>query len=223
MPVHSQEGYIGRLYVVRDVTDERAIDRMKSDFVAMVSHELRTPLTSIKGYIDILLEQELPDPMRREFLQIVSSNTDRLMALISDLLDVARIEEGAIELIFRRHQLSPIIRNVVNLLQPQIDAKQQKLLVDISSNLPSIRCDADRVIQILTNLISNAHKYTPAGGAITLQAWHSPEYIHISIIDNGIGIAKEDQARLFNKFFRAKNRAKQAVGSRNTSVWMLAS
>ncbi|KAB8145660.1 PAS domain S-box protein [Chloroflexia bacterium SDU3-3] len=213
MPVHSQEGYIGRLYVVRDVTDERAIDRMKSDFVAMVSHELRTPLTSIKGYIDILLEQELPDPMRREFLQIVSSNTDRLMALISDLLDVARIEEGAIELIFRRHQLSPIIRNVVNLLQPQIDAKQQKLLVDISSNLPSIRCDADRVIQILTNLISNAHKYTPAGGAITLQAWHSPEYIHISIIDNGIGIAKEDQARLFNKFFRAKNRAKQAVGT----------
>lgn len=215
-PVRSGTGeFLGRLYALRDVTHEREVDRMKSEFVSLVSHELRTPLTSIKGYIDLLMDGDAGalNEEQQDYLAIVQNNADRLVALINDLLDVSRIESGRIEL--RREPLDLVrsIAGVAALLRPQIEAKGQRLTLDLAKDLPAVSGDADRVTQILTNLLSNAYKYTPRGGSITIEAHRSEgNYVLVAVRDTGIGLAPEEQAQLFTKFYRARNALTQEVG-----------
>ncbi len=208
------EDYLGRLYVFRDVTREKEVDRMKSEFVSLVSHELRTPLTSIKGYVDLLLEGEVGEiPQdQQEFLGIIKSNADRLVTLINDLLDISRIESGRVELKLTTLEMPRVIQGVASLLRPQIEGKGQNLTLDLPDGLPSVSGDADRVTQIVTNLVSNAHKYTPAGGSITVFARAEDAWVRIAVQDSGIGLSPEEQSQLFTKFFRAKNRTTQEVG-----------
>jgi len=207
--------YLGRLYVFRDVTREREIDRMKSEFVSMVSHELRTPLTSIKGYVDLLQADQVGtlNATQREFLNIVKANTDRLVQLINDLLDLSRIEARRIELQRQPLDLPRLVEGVVATLQPQLRAKQQELLLDLPPDLPPAWGDPDRVIQILTNLVSNAHKYTPAAGKITITARAQEAWVRVDVADTGIGLSREDQARLFSRFFRASSAARDVPGT----------
>ncbi|MCX6024465.1 MAG: PAS domain S-box protein, partial [Chloroflexi bacterium] len=172
-PVHAGDGeHLGRLFVFRDVTREREVDRMKSEFVSLVLHELRTPLTSIKGYVDLLIDGEVGEVTddQHEFLSIVKNNADRLVSLINDLLDISRIESGRIELNLSNVDLVRLIESVTTTLRPQVDAREQHLTVAMQEGLPLVRGDADRISQILFNLISNAYKYTPHGGAITVAA-----------------------------------------------------
>lgn len=213
-PIHSQDGYIGRLYTFRDVTDAHAIDQMKSDFVSMVSHELRTPLTCIKGYVDMLLDGEVGriSPVQVEYLGIVKENSDRLMMLINDLLDVTRADSGTIELRCDATDFSRIMHNVLRALLPQMQHKRQQLTLDIQESLPLIWCDADRVTQIMTNLISNAHKYTPPGGTISIHAHAQDGTLSVAVQDNGVGISVGDHAHVFRRFFRAKHAATKDVG-----------
>ena len=213
-PVHSQDMYIGRLYAFRDVTHERAVDRMKSEFVSMVSHELRTPLTCIKGYVDMLLDGDVGTiaPVQAEYLTIVKNNSDRLMMLINDLLDVAKAESGRIELRYEFTDFSHIIHDVVTTLLPQMHQKQQQLVLDLQEPLPLIWCDPGRVAQIMTNLLSNAHKYTNQGGTISIHAHAQDGTLSIAVQDNGIGISAEDQAHIFTRFFRAKQRIAKDIG-----------
>jgi signal transduction histidine kinase/CheY-like chemotaxis protein len=205
--------YLGRLYVFHDVTKEREVDRMKSEFVSMVSHELRTPLTSIKGYVDLLQTGEVGELTndQRDFLAIVKTNTDRLVDLINELLDISRIEAGRVELRRKALDLPALIQQVADTMRPQLQAKRQKLTLDLPPNLPPVSGDSDRVIQILTNLVSNAHKYTPVEGSLTIAARDEGDHVRVDIADTGIGLSKEDQAQLFSKFFRAQNRATQEV------------
>ncbi len=210
----SQNEYLGHLYVFHDITKEREIDRMRNEFVSMVSHELRTPLTSIKGYVDLLQSNQVGtlNDTQREFLNIVKTNTDRLVKLINDLLDLSRIEAGRIELHRQALDLSRLIRLVTETMHPQLHAKQQELILDIPPDLPSVWGDHDRVIQILTNLVSNAHKYTPAAGKITIAAHTaSDNWVRVDVTDTGIGLSEEDQTHLFSRFFRAQNRATQDI------------
>ena len=204
---------LGRLYVFHDVTKEREVDRMKSEIVSMVSHELRTPLTSIKGYVDLLQAGEVGDlaEEQRKFLDIVKTSTDRLVELINELLDLSRIEAGRVELKCKALDLAPVIHQVANTMHPQIRAKQQQLTLDLPPDLPPVWGDPDRVIQILTNFVSNAHKYTPTGGSITITARGAGDQVRVDVRDTGVGLSKEDQAQLFSKFFRAKNRATEGV------------
>ncbi|GAC1431772.1 MAG: hypothetical protein NVS4B1_30460 [Ktedonobacteraceae bacterium] len=215
-PVRSANAeYIGRLYVFRDVTHEREVDRMKSEFVSLVSHELRTPLTSIKGYIDLLVDGDAGElnEEQLEYLGIAKNNADRLVALINDLLDVSRIESGKVELQRTVVDLVRLIQNAASSLRPQIDAKGQHLELDLSRTPHAVLADADRVTQILTNLLSNAYKYTPPGGTISVIA-HGEENdrVRVEVKDTGIGLSSEEMGKLFTKFFRAKNRTTQAVG-----------
>jgi signal transduction histidine kinase len=169
-PVHGADHQlIGRLHVLRDVTGEREVDRMKSEFVSLVSHELRTPLTSIKGYVDLLLAGEVGEVAaeQQEFLTIVKNNSDRLVALVSDLLDLSRIEAGRIDLRYTTLDLSALVGSVVATFRPQVERKGQQVVLELADTLPAVMGDSDRVTQILTNLVSNAHKYTPSGGRIT--------------------------------------------------------
>lgn len=206
--------YLGRLYVFRDVTQERELERLRNEFVSMVSHELRTPLTSIKGYVDLLQAEQFGTLTltQREFLNIVKTNTDRLVQLINDLLDLSRIEAGRIELNYQSLDLSRLVQVVVETMHPQLRAKQQELVLAIPADVPPVWGDSERVIQILTNLVSNAHKYTPVQGKITIAA-HALDngWVQVDITDTGIGLRPEDQAMLFSKFFRAKDRLTQQI------------
>jgi signal transduction histidine kinase len=190
------------------------VNRRKTDFVTLVSHELRTPLTSMTGFIALLLEG-LGGPLRkrqREWLEIIGENADRLVTLIDDLLDMARIEVGKIELKRTPLDLAPLIREVANALRPQLEGKGQGLTLDLAEALPAIVGDADRIRQILTNLLSNAMKYTASGGRITITASGDASHVRIAVRDTGIGLSPEDQTQLFTPFFRAQQEAIQEIG-----------
>ncbi len=187
------------------------VNQLKSEFVSLVSHELRTPLTSIMGYAELLLAGEVGNVTeeQREFLGIMKGNADRMLELINDLLDISRIEAGKVELKRTTLDLAHVIQTVASLLRPQIEAKRQLLTLDLAESLPVVFGDAERIMQILTNLLSNAHKYTPPGGRIRVTTHAENGSVRISIQDTGIGLSPDDQAQLFTKFFRAQNRATQ--------------
>ncbi|RNC73128.1 MAG: PAS domain S-box protein, partial [Desulfuromonadales bacterium] len=213
---------LGRLYVFRDVTRERELDRMKSDFVSLVSHELRTPLTSIAGYVEMLVDGDA-GPLseeQEEYLGIVKRNTDRLTTLINDLLDVTRIEAGKIQLKREPLALSSIIRGVAQSLLPPMEAKEQTLTIDLPDDLPAVYGDGNRVVQIVTNLLSNAHKYTPRHGAIAISGGREGATVRVDIRDTGIGLSPDDQAKLFSRFFRADNPTTREVGGTGLGLWI---
>jgi PAS domain S-box-containing protein len=205
---------IGRLFVFRDVTHEREVDRMKTEFVALVSHELRTPLTSIKGFTDLILDGDAGEVNEetREYLEIVKSNADRLVALVNDLLDISRLESGRVQLKLEDLDLSEVVASVQRTLSEQIAAKGQTLSVEIDPDLPLVRADHDKMIQIVTNYLSNAYKYTPAGGDIRIQVERAGTLARLAVTDTGYGISPEDQARLFTRFYRVDNSIIREIG-----------
>lgn len=187
-------------------------NRLKTEFVSMVSHELRIPLTSIQGYAELLLEDEQIAEAQRESLTIVKNNSDRLLGLINDLLDLSRIEAGRVDLHRRSLDLARLILDVAGSLRLLIDAKRQRLRLDLGDALPAVWADADRVTQILTNLISNAHKYTPVEGSIVVAARRDDGFVRVDVSDSGIGLSPEERAQLFTKYFRAHDRSPEAGG-----------
>lgn len=213
-PVHSDGRFLGRLYGLRDVTQERELDRMKTEFVSQVSHELRTPLTAIKGFTDLMLDGDAGEvnEEQEEYLQIVKQNVDRLVSLINDLLDVARIESGRIKLKIEAIDLRAIVDLVVATMHPLIDAKDQSLTVEIAPDLPPARGDHDRILQVVTNLVSNAYKYTPAGGALRVEVSRSDDWLQVAVQDTGIGIPPEDIPKLFTRFFRVDTSLTREIG-----------
>jgi len=192
----------------------RRANDAKTEFVSFVSHELKQPMTSIRGYTDLLIKGaggELTDA-QRSFLDTVRANADRMNVMVSDLLDVSRIESGRIRLVFASVAIEQVIQDTLQTISRQIKAKKQTLEVDLAPNLPPVWGDRDRLVQIVTNVVSNAHKYTPEGGSITVrvQRWSDGQgdgeqncFVLCSVADTGIGIAPKDQARLFTKYFRA--------------------
>jgi signal transduction histidine kinase len=187
------------------------VDRLKSEFVTNVSHELRTPMTSIKGYADILLmgaAGSLTEDQSR-FLEVIKNNADRLSILVNDLLDISRIESGQVQLVLRPIQTGEVITMVLDTLRGRIDEenKPMTLEADVPADLPPVEADRERLTQILMNLADNAFNYSQAGGAITLRARVDPAHSEmlIEVSDSGIGIAPEDQGRLFDRFYRGED------------------
>jgi len=214
-PVMTKGGrFLGRLYVFRDVTHEREVDRMKTQFVSMVSHELRTPLTSIKGFTEMILDEDFGEinEEQREFLGIVEANADRLIALVNDLLDISRIESGRVELKLATADVDEMITIVVATMDHLIEEKSQTLEVVIDQNLPQLELDRDRIIQVLTNLVSNAYKYTQAGGHIRISVEREGEFAGFAVADNGFGISEKDQEKLFTRFFRVDSELTREIG-----------
>lgn len=213
--INVDQAYVGRLYVWHDVTRERQVDRMKSEFVSMVSHELRTPLTSIKGYIDLLLADESVGELtglQREFLEITQNNTRRLASLVNDLLDLTAIESGKIELHREPLDLNRLIRELLPSFQPFWDARRQTFTLHLPEPAPIVCGDARRVTQILSNLLSNAHKYTPDEGHIDLSVEVAESVARVNVTDSGIGLSIEEQAQLFTRFYRARNAITEVGG-----------
>ncbi len=206
--------YLGRLYVFRDVTHEREVDRMKTQFVSMVSHELRTPLTSIKGFTEMILDEDFGEinEEQREFLGIVESNADRLISLVNDLLDISRIESGRVQLKRELVDVEEMITIVVATLEHLIAEKAQALEVVVEQDLPPVELDRDRIVQVLTNLLSNAYKYTQTGGHIRLSAERADGALYFAVADNGFGISEQDQEKLFTRFFRVDSELTREIG-----------
>ncbi|HSJ52631.1 MAG TPA: response regulator, partial [Anaerolineae bacterium] len=187
-------------------TREAEVDRMKSDFVSIVSHELRTPLTAIKGYLDLILMGAAGPVSKQQgsFLEIARSNTVRLHVLVSDLLDLSRIESGKVDLDVQVVSIPQIVEQVSRTLQKEFADRGMTLARDVPEDLPEIFGDPGRITQILTNLLSNAYKYTREGGA-TVRARVVDGFLRVDVVDTGVGISPQDQARLFTRFFRAED------------------
>lgn len=181
----------------------------KNRFISVISHELRIPMTSIRGYTDLLRQQAVGpiNEQQRSFLETIRNNVDRMAALVSDLSDISRIESGRLKLEPRWIDLSQLIDETIMTLRPKLDEKGHQLTCELTSGLQEVFADPTRVSQVLTNLLTNAIKYTPNGGSIWLRVHRENETIRIEVQDSGIGIAPEDQKRLFEQFFRSEDRA----------------
>ncbi len=213
-PVTAADGRrIGRLFVLRDVTRETEVDRMKTEFISTVSHELRTPLTSIRGFVDLILDGDA-GPItgeQREFLELVSRSTVRLANLINDLLDVEKIEAGRIEIRSEQVDLAPILQHVTKTFTVSAQEKGLSLDLQIDGPLPPLLGDADRLTQVFTNLVSNAVKYTKTG-SVTVRAGVRGGRLVVDVIDTGIGLSKESLEHLFTRFFRVDNEYTREIG-----------
>ncbi|MGD1943596.1 MAG: ATP-binding protein [Leptolyngbyaceae cyanobacterium] len=219
----SRENAKGIAITVQDVTREVALNEAKSQFISNVSHELRTPLFNIKSFIETLHEygDELSQEERQEFLETTNHETDRLTRLVNDVLDLSRLESN------RRYQFGE-----VELLQPieqtlrtyQLNARDKKVTLhhEVEPNLPPARGNYDLLLQVFGNLVGNSLKFTEAGGKVMIRAYRLPhrdhpddldEFIRVEIADTGIGIASEDQAAIFDRFFRVENRVHTLEGT----------
>lgn len=182
----------------------KKMDKLKSDFLSMVSHELRTPLTSIKAFAEILLSNPDEDlETRQEFLSIINNESERLTRLINDILDLSKIESGKIEWHIRRVALESLVKQVTSSFQGLTNEKGIKIEIDTTENLPRVYVDEDSIIQVLTNLLSNALKFTPNKGKIkvAIRLTEEPIYgVMVSVSDTGIGIKEEDLEVIFEKF-----------------------
>ena len=212
----STNAYLGRLYVLRDITREREAERLKAEFSALVSHGLRSPLTSIKGYTDLLVQQEETGPLtnlQQEFLEIVQSNTRRLLSLVDDLLDMWRLEAQTMVIHAAPLDLHSLIRDVTRSMRPQIEERRQHLSLRLASSHLTVLGDEKRVGQILTNLLTYAANHTPVGGRIDWKTEPVGTMVRITCSTSG-HLSAEDLAAFNHPFFHVTALSpSQMVGS----------
>ncbi len=200
-------------------------NRSKTEFISFVAHELKNPMTSIRGYTDLLKSGQVGDvsDMQVQFLGTIRSNVDRMTRLVSDLADVARIETGHLRLEMSPISVKDVIDETLRGLQSQIEEKEQELVIEIPNKLPFIFADHTRMVQVLTNLVSNAHKYTPEGGKIWVgaqaetitdeESGEPHEVVHHWVRDTGIGMTEDEVEQLFQKFYRTQRGKDMAQGT----------
>ena len=197
----------------------KRLDELKSSFVSVAAHELRSPLTSISGYVEMLLDEEF-GPLaaaQRAPLETLRASARRLLEITNNLLDVTRIETGRIELVLQPTDLPALVEAVAEEYAPQLRARGQRLTLQAAPGLRSALCDRTRAAQIIGNLLSNAVKFTGHGGLITIRIDRiAGDDLQISVADNGVGIAQDDQPKLFTRFYRAGSA--QATGANGAGL-----
>lgn len=202
--------------LLREEVTRRALEEvshLKTEFVSLVSHELRTPLTSIQGYVKLLLEGHTGklNALQSEFLTTVNRNTEKLIALVNDLLDISRIESGRLELFMEPLDLSEVVANEIETLKAQANEKDIQIIVDFEEGLTKVKADSHRLGQIISNLLSNAIKYSPPHSKVKITANQMGKNVLVKVIDSGIGIAPEERAKLFQRFYRSSDQAVQST------------
>jgi PAS domain S-box-containing protein len=195
---------------LRDISSRKELDRLKDELVSTVSHELRTPLTSMRGFVELLLEREFAPEEQRQFLGIVDTEIKRLGKLIDDFLDLQRLEAGKLDYVFERQALRPLIEEAVRMFEHTSDQHSYALALP-EGDLP-VSVDGDRLRQTLRNLISNATKYSPDGGTVTIGAELREGKVRVWVRDQGIGMDAATQKKLFTRFYRADSTATRRIG-----------
>ena len=211
-PLKDLEGYLAGLVVVlRDITRTRELERMKSAFLNTVSHELRTPITSIRAFSELMLRKDADAATVREWSAVINEEAERLNRLIDDLLDVSRLEAGKqLSVAKRPVELAPLLERFWSLVAAR--ETSHPLALSLNPDLTVAELDPDRFIQILSNLVSNAVKYSPNGGAVELSVdFAPPQHLRVEVRDHGMGLGPEDQAHLFEKFYRVEGASMQGI------------
>ena len=210
------EDVSGVVAVLHDVTREKEIAQMKTDFVSNVSHELKTPLSSIKAYVEMLVDGEAEDEKTRgEFYDIIAFETDRLHRLIENILNISRIESGVVKVVKEPVSLTSVVKQVMDVAAPQAKIKNIELVESLAPVYYQIEADEDMIYQAVLNLISNAIKYTPEGGRVNVGVSVDERrgMAVCEVSDTGLGIPAEDLPHIFDKFYRVKSSRKMAKGT----------
>jgi two-component system phosphate regulon sensor histidine kinase PhoR len=206
----------GVVAVLHDVTREKEIARMKTDFVSNVSHELKTPLASIKAYVEMLVDGEARDEKtRREFYEIISTETDRLHRLIENILNISRIESGVVKMVREPISLTAVVKQALDVTAPQARAKNVRIMERLAPMVYQVEADRDMICQAVLNLLANAIKYTGSGGtvAVAVRAEELRGVVVCEVSDTGVGIPPQDLPHIFDKFYRVQANARLAKGT----------
>jgi signal transduction histidine kinase len=211
-PVTRKDGtVVARIWTLREVTADQRLERLRDAFVAAVSHELRTPLTSITGFLEMLGdEEEELSPAGRTYLSVIRRGTSRLQRIVEDLLLVAQIEANRLELEPEPTDLAELATAAVEAARPDAAEQGIDLRLDAADSLP-LEADAGRLRQVLDSLVSNALKFTPAGGTVSVTASNSGRALRVEVADTGIGIPQEEIGQLFSRFYRASTATRRAI------------
>lgn len=207
-------GSSGAVAVLRDISVHKAMQKRNAEFVSSVSHEMKTPLASIRAYVELLVDGDAEDEAtREEFLQVINSQADRLQRLVENLLNLARIEAGVVQVNKQSRPLNEILDEAARVVQPAAEAKRIQLVTDLSPLFLGVLADRDMLLQAVINLLSNAVKYTPEGGRVTLRSRTADEEVLFEVEDTGVGLNEEDSQRVFEKFYRVKKDRNMASGT----------
>lgn len=208
---------VGMVSILSDVTKQKELTRMQNEFMANVTHDLRAPIHAMKLSVNAILEGSA-GPVSKDqekMLSMASKNVDRLSRLIDDLLDFSKIESGSMQIRPQVMEIEPLFKEAISSMEPWSKSRGVALKLDVARNVPAAYADGDRVLQIVNNLISNAIKFTPAGGTVTLRAKKAEEsgksVIQVEVQDTGRGIDATDQKRIFERFVQLKNNQKSDI------------
>jgi two-component system phosphate regulon sensor histidine kinase PhoR len=204
----------GAVAVLTDITHEKAIQKRNAEFVSAVSHEMKTPLSSVRAYVELLADGDAEDEAtREEFLGVIHSQTERLQRLIDNLLNLSRIEAGVVNVNKAPRSLNELLEEAVNVLQPAAAHKRLALVTELSPLYLGVLADRDTLLQAAINLVSNALKYTPDGGRVTVRSQLAGDSVVFEVEDTGVGLSAEDRLKVFEKFYRVKKDQEMASGT----------
>ena len=212
-------GVAGRIYAFRDISDERAVEQMKSDFVSTVSHELRTPLTSIYGFAETLLRRDVlfGEEERETFLRYIASESERLTSIVDSLLSVAQLDAGGMQVQIAVIDVGRVVTEAVRAAEGTLSANGHHFRVVLDDGPLAASADSDKLEQVLSHLLDNAVRYSPAGGTVTVDARRVESMVEVRVEDDGIGISRAEQERIFRKFYRGEAAAK-TIGAGATGL-----
>lgn len=209
-----QSPYHGAVAVLTDISSEKVMQKRNAEFVSAVSHEMRAPLSGIRAYVELLADGDAKDDAEREeFLNVITAQTERLQRLVDNLLNLARIEAGVVDVRKKIQSLNELLAEAVGVVTPSAQQKQLLLVSDLSPLYMGVHCDRDMLMQAAINLLSNAIKYTQQGGKVTLRSRGDGPELYFEVEDSGVGLAPEDCERIFEKFYRAKRGEDMASGT----------
>jgi two-component system phosphate regulon sensor histidine kinase PhoR len=204
----------GVFAVLRDISLLKASHKRNAEFVSAVSHEMKTPLAGIKAYVELLVDGDAEDEQtREEFLNVINGQANRLQRLIDNLLNLARIEAGVVQVSKGATSLNELLQEAFDLVRPAAEAKQIEFTTDLSQLYIGVLVDRDMIMQAAINLLSNAIKYTPDRGTVVLRSRSTDAEAIIEVIDSGVGLCEEDRVRVFERFYRVKKDREMASGT----------
>ena len=207
-------GNCNAVAVLHDIGDRKALHKRNAEFVSAVSHEMKTPLAGIKAYVELLADGDAEDEeTQEEFLEVINGQADRLQRLVDNMLNLARIEAGVVNVGKQTQSLNELLEEAAGVVRPSAEAKQINLVTDLSPMYLGVFVDRDMLLQAAINLLSNAVKYTPKQGRVTLRSRLENEHVRFEVEDTGVGLSEEDSQRVFDKFYRVNKDKNMASGT----------